>query len=264
MLPNDLIAFIIEEAQHRVINDKCTKMAKLVLAACTKKFEEPRGKDRNKGKNTQSDTKCNNCNGSGHSKWDCWTKGGDKEGEGPRQRKKKGKQTETTVVAVNNDENKLFTFTCTLDCAVVIDKLNLSKLRLGTCVDSGASYDYCPDHSKFTNYKAIKQDITIANGKSLKAVGMRDLHLELPNGSKKTKVISKNTIHTPNMAFTFISISILDRAGYSATFCNRMCTIKNPNSQTVATIPHSDGLYKIAASKPFGNSECSIWKDVNQ
>ena len=90
-------------------------------------------------------------------------------------------------MAVNDDENELFAFTCTLDYAAVVDKLNLPKLRLGTCVDSGASHDYCSDHSKFSNYKAVKRDITTADGKSLKAIGMRDLHLELPNGSKKTK-----------------------------------------------------------------------------
>ena len=36
MLPDDLIAFIIEEAQHQVINNKCTKMAESVLAAVQK------------------------------------------------------------------------------------------------------------------------------------------------------------------------------------------------------------------------------------
>src|ERR1700678_4042307 len=36
MSADDLIAFIIEEAQHRVINDKCTKNAESALAAHTK------------------------------------------------------------------------------------------------------------------------------------------------------------------------------------------------------------------------------------
>ena len=84
---------------------------------------------------------------------------------------------------------------------------------------------------------------------------MGNLHLELPNGSNQTKMISKNTIHAPNLAFTLISISRLDRAGYSATFCKGMCTIENPNSWTVTTIPHSDGLYKIAALKPSSKLE---------
>ena len=56
MSPNDLIAFIVEEAQHQVINNECTKTAESALAACTKKVAKPRGKGRNKSKNTQSDS----------------------------------------------------------------------------------------------------------------------------------------------------------------------------------------------------------------
>ena len=37
MKPNDLITFIMEEAQHRIINDKCTKNAESTLAALGKK-----------------------------------------------------------------------------------------------------------------------------------------------------------------------------------------------------------------------------------
>ena len=78
---------------------------------------------------------------------------------------------------------------------------------------------------------------------------MGDLQLELPNGSGKTVTIFKDAIHAPEMAFTLISISRLDRAGFSVTFSKGMCTIGNPKSTTIATIPHSDGLYKITAGK---------------
>ena len=57
------------------------------------------------------------------------------------------------------------------------------------------------------------------------------------------------------MAFTLISISRLDKAGYSITFNKGMCTIKDSKSQTIATIPHSDGLYKIMASKSSNKTE---------
>ena len=52
MMPDDLIAFIMEEAQHRVINDKRTKIAESALAAHTKKAEKSKGKGRNKPKTT--------------------------------------------------------------------------------------------------------------------------------------------------------------------------------------------------------------------
>ena len=248
MSPDDLIAFIIEEAQHQVINDKCIKTAESALTAHTKKVAKPRGKGRNKSKNTQSDITSDNCNAPSHSIMDCWSKGGGKEGQGPRQKNKKDKQPETAVVAVKDDENELFMFTCTSDYAAVVEKLNLPKLKLGTCVDSGASHDYCPDQPKFVNYQTIERMKTTADGKSMKAVGMGDLQLELPKRSKKSKMLFKNAIHALEMAFTLISISRLNKAGFSATFCKEMCTIENPSNQTVATIPHTDGLYKIVAT----------------
>ena len=248
MLPDNLIAFIIEEAQHQVINDKHTKTAESALAAHTKKVASPRGKGKNKLKNTQSDVTCDNCNAPGHSITECWSKGGGKEGQGPRQTNKKDKQPETAVVAVKDDKNKLFAFTCTSDYAAVVEKLNLPKSKLGMCVDSGASHDYCLDWSKFVNYQTVERTIMTANGKSMKATGRGDLQLELPNGSKKSKMLFKNAIHALEMAFTLISISRLNKAGFSVTFHKGMCTIKHPSNQTVTTILHTDSLYKIVAT----------------
>ena len=83
----------------------------------------------------------------------------------------------------------------------------------------------------------------------MKAIGMGDLEIDLPNESKRTKTLFKDAIHTPEMAFTLISISKLDKAKYKVIFHKGMCTIINPKGKTVATIPHLEGLYKIANPK---------------
>ena len=84
---------------------------------------------------------------------------------------------------------------------------------------------------------------------------MGDLHIELLNGSVKTKTVFKNTIHAPEMAFTLISISRLDKAGFSVMFRKGMCTIINPKGKMIATIPHSEGLYKIVVMKRLKKGE---------
>ena len=251
---DDLIAFILEEAQHRVINNERSKSAKSALAAWTKGPARSRGKKKDKN---QSDIICDNCKWPGHGKPDCYSKEGGKKGQGPGQRNAaKPKQSETAVVvAANDDENELSAFTCTSDYVTVTDMLDVPKSKLGTCMDSRASQDYCPDHTKFTNYKLVERKITTADERTLTAVGMGDLHIELPNGSVKTKTVFKNTIHAPEMAFTLISISRLDKAGFSVTFRKGMCTIIDPKGQTIATIPHSEGLYKIVAMKQPKKSE---------
>ena len=167
----------------------------------------------------------------------------------------KPKQLEMAVVAVDDEENKLFAFTCTSNYVAVADKLDMPKLKLGTCIDSRASRDRCPDRSKFVMYRTVHQKITTADGRSRDAIGMSDLELELLNGSGKNKTIFKNAIYAPKMAFTLISISRLNRAGYSVTFNKGMCTIRNPQNSTIATIPHSDRLYKIVAIKQSTKSD---------
>ena len=64
---------------------------------------------------------------------------------------------------------------------------------------------------------------------------------------RKTRIVFKNAVHAPDMAFTLISISHLDKARFSVTFNNGMCTVKDPQNKMIAIIPHSDGLYKITA-----------------
>ena len=159
----------------------------------------PKGKKKD---NAQSDIICANCNKQGHRQPDCYSKGGGKEGQGLWQRQKaKEKESETAVVAADDEENELFAFTCMSDYVAMADGLNVLKSRLGTCIDSSASRDYCPDCIKFLNYKEIKQKITTADGQTLSAVGMGGLHIELPDGSEKMKTIFKNAIHAPEMAF---------------------------------------------------------------
>ena len=151
---DNLIAFIIEKAQHWVINDECTKTAKLALAVCTKGSGKSKGKKKLKG---QLDITCANCHRPGHGQPDCYSKGGGKEGQGPLQRRKaKAKEPEMAVVAADNNEKELFMFTCTSDYVAVADELNLPKSKLGACIDSSTSLDYCPDQTKFTDYKAIQ------------------------------------------------------------------------------------------------------------
>lgn len=203
MSADDLIAFFIEEAQHRVINDDRNKLAESALAAHGRQCSKAKGKLSAKQSKPELDITCDNCKKAGHTKADCWSKGGGKEGQGPRQ--KKAKKNKSAVVA-NEDDNDLFAFTCTSDYVAVAKALQVLKSKLGGCVDSGASRDYSPDRTRFTNYWEINHDITTADGHTIKAFRMGDLHMELPNGSKRTDFTFKNAIHAPDMAFTLVSI----------------------------------------------------------
>ena len=251
MKPDDLITFIMEEAQHCIINDECTKNVESALTALGKK--QRTGKhcsNKGKEKSTPGAT-CENCKNAGHTKADCWAKGGGKEGQGPRgQNSKKGeKKAETAAAAeATGNADEIFTFTCTSNYVEVANALNVPKSQLGACIDSGASQHYSPDRDAFINYSPISNTtITTADGHKLKALGKGNVRIELPNGTKHTKTILKEAIHAPDMAFTFISVGRLDNAKCSATFSGGMCTIRNPSGRTMATIPCANGLYRVTA-----------------
>ena len=146
----------------------------------------------------------------------------------------------------NADE--IFAFTCTSDYVEVTNALNIPKSQLGACIDSGASRHYSPNHDAFINYSPINNTtITTADSRKLKALGKGDVWIKLLNGTKRTKTILKEAIHAPDMAFTLISVGQLDDTKCSATFSSGMCTIHNPSSHTMATIPCANSLYRVTA-----------------
>ena len=146
------------------------------------------------------------------------------------------------VADVIDNTDDMFVFTCTSDYGNVANMLIILKSQLGSCVDSGASHHYSPHHNTFIKYCPIhNQSITAADGQKLKAVSMGDVEIELLNGAKCKKLLLKDAIYTPNMAFTLISVSCLDEANGSAIFSMVRCI--------VATILHADILYCIIPVK---------------
>jgi hypothetical protein len=153
MKPTDLITFFIEEAEHRVIEEECTKHVESALHAQGKRDKKGKGRA-DKGVKLKSTVVCGNpnCGKTGHTTENCWAKSRGKEGQGPCQKKsKKGEKKVDESVAVAEGE-ELFSFTCTSDYVVVANTLQIPKAKFGACVNSSASHHYCPDHTKFSNY----------------------------------------------------------------------------------------------------------------
>ena len=152
----DLVASITEEAQHRVINDEQSKNAELALAAHAKRTTKNRCMEKSKhedGSDKEQEEECENCHKLGHCKKDCWAKGSEKEGQGPWQNKgKKADAAAAAVVVTNEESDEMFAFTCTSNYIEDASSLKTPKSKLGTCLDSGASTNYSPDHSMFSNY----------------------------------------------------------------------------------------------------------------
>jgi len=252
MSPTDLIAFFLEEANHRVI-EEAKHPGETALFVQSVKQKHPRGRGKPKhGK------LCDNCHGKGHVKEDCWSKGGGKEGQGPRQKaaSRKGESKPTEVAAVAAEE-KLFAFTCTSDFADVAQGLDLPTTKLGGgIIDAGASSHFCPDRAKFRNYHPlVGKSILTADGRSHVAAGVGDVIIHLPNGDKRGPVMLKEAVHAPGFSFTLISVGRLDDAGCKTIFGGGMCTILDTSGKSIATVPKADGLYRLVEGKSTAETE---------
>ena len=116
--------------------------------------------------------------------------------------------------------------------------------------DLGGSWHMSPFHHWFKNYQSIPPHaITTANKWTFYAVGTGDLQVEVPNGNSTTPVLLHNTLHTPDMALTIISIGCITSAGHTVTFENQACKIKNKAGKLIGNIPASArGLLKVEHS----------------
>ena len=54
-----------------------------------------------------------------------------------------------------------------------------------------------------------------------------------------------NVLHCPGIAFTLVSMSVMDRAGYSFTLKNSWLSVIAPKGNKIADIPLENGLYRI-------------------
>jgi hypothetical protein len=66
---------------------------------------------------------------------------------------------------------------------------------------------FFPDHAKFITFEAMKaQDVHTADGSTISALGQGDIKVDLLLSNKYTTVTLKNTLYTPRMALTLISV----------------------------------------------------------
>jgi hypothetical protein len=136
--------------------------------------------------------------------------------------------------------------TCTSDFH---SEAHAASNQSGIIIDSGASHHFSPDRSKFLNYKEFinHEPIRGADGRTFHALGKGDVQIMLPNGNdKSTRITLKEVYYSPIMAFTLISVSCVDRAGFSLSIKGGICEIRTATSKIIGRIPQIRGLYRIS------------------
>jgi hypothetical protein len=215
---SDVIWHLTEEAYSVEIEDNINKSNAAMMASMTR-AKDGKGKDNSK----RNDILCtnSNCKRTGHQ---CWVKGGGKEGQASEWWKKRGGSASTNVAEKESEDDEsenfaMFAYTTPDDPTALIctsdfqSEAHAASRSNGTILDSGASRHFSPDCSRFLNYQEIKPEpIRAADGRTFSALGKGDLKIELPNGDQKPTIT----------AFTLMSVSCVDKAGYSL-FITAIC-----------------------------------------
>jgi len=112
--------------------------------------------------------------------------------------------------------------------------------------DSGASTHMSPTKDWFISLKTIPlKPIKATDNTVFHANAMGNMKVAILNGTKDSHVILKDVLYCPDLAFTLVSLSQCDLAGYSALLKGQQCHIHNTQGTTVRQIPLSGGLYKV-------------------
>ena len=243
-----LIQAVLKEADHQAVAKNAEKAAEnaAMIAATNKRST--------KGKKS---LRCSNCKRSGHINSDCFAKGGGKEGQWPDKKKKDEKVAtvakeddveDVALIAIPDKEDEDLALAVTSDFQEDARALSASASNDGIILDSGATHHFSPQCSKYINFTPITDSpIKAADGRILNATGKGDMRLSFPMGPKQkaTSVLLKNVYYSSSMAFTLISVSHIDNAGFALHIENGICAISTPkpNARIIGHIPLIRGLY---------------------
>ena len=90
----------------------------------------------------------------------------------------------------------------------------------------------------------------VSSDSTFHVLGKGDIRVSLPNGKEKPTFITlKEVYYSPIMAFTLISVSSIDRAGFSLLIKGGICEIRTSSSKTTGHIPQVRGLYCVTDTK---------------
>ena len=257
----NLIWHLTKEANSLALEDSINKSNPAMMVA-TKSKDSGKGKGKSKGKEKMH---CSNpnCNKNGHMIKNCFMKGGGKEKEAPEWFKKLAARQAASASAhvtkkgQDDDENyAMLTYDEPEDPTALIvtsdfrAEAHAISTDHGIILDTGASRHFSPDRSNLMNYREISPEpVRAADGCTFSGLGQGDLKVKLPNGDQRsTPVMLKNAYYSPNLAFTLISVSCANKAGFSFFIKGGNCIVRSPKSNVIGRIPPIRGLYHVGGS----------------
>ena len=199
--------------------------------------------DRSKKFGNDPEKECYNCHKKGHMAKECWSKGGGKEGQGPKARQKgrsTGGNNNRTHQAADKVNNTL------------MDVAYMAGLKPATkdewILDSATSSHISNNRMAFVDYFPLKDSTVKGIGKEpATAAGIGTILLDFNVDNKTIGHQIKNVLHVPEAPNSLLSVSRFDEAGGTIDFKDGKCFLRNKGGQLVGTGVKQDRLYLLGA-----------------
>ena len=186
---------------------------------------------------------CSNCRKKGHTATDCWSKGGGKEGQGPRGRKKgkKGGHKANQTEEVNSNLN---------DCAYMTSNShNSHEISKNTwLLDSGTTSHICTLREAFTDFQTVTGELVKGIGQmESTVVGRGTVTIVFEFDGKTYRHLLRHTLFVPNAPNCLLSLSRFDDTGGNVEFRKGFCWMKDNSNKVVGKGSKHRRLYLLAA-----------------
>ena len=195
--------------------------------------------------------KCENCGKEKHTKAQCWSKGGDKEGQFPDWIKARRDQRAANTVK-------------TVMSSPIIWAYGHSKKPDVWFADSTATVHLTSDRNEFTTYPKYDTNHTInAFGKNeVQAVGEGDVLADVDYQGKTTRNQLTQVMHVPSADGKILSLKVLDKRGFECRIVNGLVSVLK-NRETYIEAPLGSELYEVSMKvvKPQNTVLAAIKRD---
>lgn len=109
-------------------------------------------------------------------------------------------------------------------------------------VDSGSSLNLCHNKQIMSDFKCLPPlEVKCANGDVVKTEGCGNVKVNLQKFGLKT---ISNVYYIPKLSANLLSVSELNRKGYSVTFSSKRCKILD-GRELIATATYNNGVYVL-------------------
>lgn len=178
---------------------------------------------------------CTYCKKVGHVEDKCWKKY-------PHLNPHKKQNPDQAAIAISENIANDSDVICLLASHIKSTKLDHWFL------DSGCSNHLTHDKSNFQSYSDIahgsRTSVEVGNGDKALVMGKGTVHLSILVNSASKACELYNVLYAPDLDYNLVSISSLDKKGFTTTFSNARCRIEH-DGRILATGSMFNNLYKL-------------------